>query len=117
MTPGRDVLDVGAVLGETYRIQALIGRGGMGAVWAAEHLRLPGKHVAVKVLLDAAAGGDEMLQRFRREAEIASRLGHRHIVEVLDFNNLPTGQPYIVLEYLQGETLARRLASGRLQLD
>jgi len=111
------LLDVGAVLGETYRIQSLIGRGGMGAVWAAEHLRLPGKHVAVKVLLDAAAGGEEMLQRFRREAEIASRLGHPNIVEVLDFNTLPTGQPYIVLEYLQGETLASRLASGRLQLD
>ena len=117
MNAGRDVLDVGAVVGETYRIEGLIGRGGMGAVWAAEHLRLPGKHVAVKVLLDAAAGGDEMLQRFRREAEIASRLGHPNIVEVLDFNTLPTGQPYIVLEYLQGETLAGRLASGRLQLD
>ena len=117
MDAGRDVLDVGAVLGETYRIQSLIGRGGMGAVWAAEHLRLPGKHVAVKVLLDAASGGEEMLQRFRREAEIASRLGHPNIVEVLDFNTLPTGQPYIVLEYLQGETLASRLASGRLQLD
>ena len=111
------LLDVGAVVGETYRIQSLIGRGGMGAVWAAEHLRLPGKHVAVKVLLDAAAGGEEMLQRFRREAEIASRLGHPNIVEVLDFNTLPTGQPYIVLEYLQGETLAARLVSGRLQLD
>jgi serine/threonine-protein kinase len=117
MDTGHDVLDVGAVLGETYRIESLIGRGGMGAVWAAEHLRLPGKHVAVKVLLDAAAGGAEMLQRFRREAEIASRLGHPNIVEVLDFNTLPTGQPYIVLEYLQGETLSARLASGRLQLD
>ncbi len=117
MDAGRDVLDVGAVLGETYRIEGLIGRGGMGAVWAAEHLRLPGKHVAVKVLLDAAAGGEEMLQRFRREAEIASRLGHPNIVEVLDFNTLPTGQPYIVLEYLQGETLAARLVSGRLPLD
>ena len=111
------MLDVGAVLGETYRIQALIGRGGMGAVWAAEHLRLPGKHVAVKVLLDATAGGDEMLQRFRREAEIASRLGHPNIVEVLDFNTLPTGQPYIVLEYLVGETLASRLTKGRIPLD
>ncbi|MGZ3480907.1 MAG: protein kinase domain-containing protein [Myxococcaceae bacterium] len=112
-----DVLDVGAVVAETYRIEGLLGRGGMGAVWAAEHLRLPGKHVAVKVLLDAAAGGDEMLQRFRREAEIASRLGHPNIVEVLDFNTLPSGQPYIVLEYLQGETLAARLAGGRLQLE
>jgi serine/threonine-protein kinase len=113
----RLLLEVGAVVAETYRIQALIGRGGMGAVWAAEHLRLPGKHVAVKVLLDAAAGGEEMLQRFRREAEIASRLGHPNIVEVLDFNTLPTGQPYIVLEYLQGETLAARLTHGRLQLE
>ncbi|MGZ3446204.1 MAG: serine/threonine-protein kinase, partial [Myxococcaceae bacterium] len=112
-----DVLDVGAVVAETYRIEGLLGRGGMGAVWAAEHLRLPGKHVAVKVLLDAAAGGDEMLQRFRREAEIASRLGHPNIVEVLDFNTLPSGQPYIVLEYLQGETLAARVAGGRLQLE
>jgi serine/threonine-protein kinase len=111
------LLDVGAVVGETYRIEGLIGRGGMGAVWAAEHLRLPGKHVAVKVLLDAAAGGDEMLQRFRREAEIASRLGHPNIVEVLDFNTLPSGLPYIVLEYLQGETLAARVSGGRLQLE
>lgn len=111
------MLDVGAVIGETYRIAGLIGRGGMGAVWAAEHLRLPGKHVAVKVLLQAAVGGEEMFQRFRREAEIASRLGHPNIVEVLDFNTLPTGQPYIVLEYLQGETLAARLAAGRILLD
>jgi serine/threonine-protein kinase len=111
------VLAVGAVVGETYRIHGLIGRGGMGAVWAAEHLRLPGKHVAVKVLLDPAVGGEEMFQRFRREAEIASRLGHPNIVEVLDFNTLPTGQPYIVLEYLQGETLATRLAAGRILLD
>jgi hypothetical protein len=111
------VLDVGSVVGETYRIHGLIGRGGMGAVWAAEHLRLPGKHVAVKVLLDPAVGGEEMFQRFRREAEIASRLGHPNIVEVLDFNTLPSGQPYIVLEYLQGETLATRLTAGRIPLD
>jgi len=117
MGTGRDVLDAGAVVGETYRIGSLLGRGGMGAVWAAEHLRLPGKRVAVKVLLDPAAAGEEMFQRFRREAEIASRLGHPNIVEVLDFNLLPSGQPYIVLEYLQGETLARRLRSGRLPLE
>src|SRR6516225_4710072 len=106
MDAGRDVLDVGAVLGEAYRIQSLIGRGGMGAVWAAEHLRLPGKHVAVKVLLDAAGCGDEMFRRFPREAEIPSWLGHHTIVELLDVNTLPIGQPYIVLEYLQGETLS-----------
>jgi serine/threonine-protein kinase len=117
MGTGRDVLDAGAVVGETYRIGSLLGRGGMGAVWAAEHLRLPGKRVAVKVLLDPAAAGEEMFQRFRREAEIASRLGHPNIIEVLDFNLLPSGQPYIVLEYLQGETLARRLRSGRVPLD
>jgi len=117
MGTGRDVLDAGAVVGETYRIGSLLGRGGMGAVWAAEHLRLPGKRVAVKVLLDPAAAGEEMFQRFRREAEIASRLGHPNIVEVLDFNVLPGGQPYIVLEYLEGETLARRLRSGPVPLE
>src|SRR5262244_116140 len=101
MESRRDVLDVGAVLGETYRIQALIGRGGMGAVWAAEHLRLPGKRVAIKVLL----GGERdeaTFSRFRREAEIASRLGHPNIVDVLDFNTLADGTPYTVLEFLDG---------------
>src|SRR5262249_19162196 len=69
--------------------------------------------VVVKVLLYGAT--DEVaLARFRREAEIGSRLGHPNIVQVLDFNTLPSGEPYIVLEMLSGEALSARLRRGRV---
>ena len=64
----------------------------MGAVWEAKHLRLPGKRVVVKVLLFGATDAI-VLARFRREAEIGSRLGHPNIVQVLDFNTLADGTP------------------------
>ncbi|MGO9066033.1 MAG: protein kinase domain-containing protein [Myxococcaceae bacterium] len=112
----QDALSVGGVVAETYRITHLLGRGGMGAVWAAEHLRLPGRQVAVKVLLAPGVASGEAFARFRREAEIASRLGHPHIVQVLDFHTLPSGEPYIVLELLRGETLAQRLQHGPMEM-
>jgi eukaryotic-like serine/threonine-protein kinase len=104
-----DEVRVGTVLRDTYEITDLIGRGGMGVVFGARHLRLPGKRVAVKVLQGEGALSPEQYARFRREAEIASRLGHPNIVEVLDFHSLESGTPYLVLEFLQGETLAKRL--------
>jgi eukaryotic-like serine/threonine-protein kinase len=103
----------GSVVADTYRITSQLGTGGMGSVWAAEHLRLPGKRVAIKVL-HAALASAEVLVRFRREAEIASRIGHPNIVEVLDFNSLPGGEPFLVMELLAGESLAARLRRGRL---
>jgi serine/threonine protein kinase len=113
----QDGLSVGGLVADTYRVTRLLGRGGMGAVWAAEHLRLPGRQVAVKVLLSPGVASGEAFARFRREAEIASRLGHPHIVQVLDFHTLPTGEPYIILELLQGETLAQRLQRGPVPLE
>ncbi len=110
-------LSAGGVVADTYRVTRLLGRGGMGAVWAAEHLRLPGRQVAVKVLLSSSLASGEAFARFRREAEIASRLGHPHIVQVLDFHTLPSGEPYIILELLQGETLAQRLQRGPLEME
>ena len=104
---------VGSIIAETYRVTSQLGVGGMGSVWTADHLRLPGKQVAVKVLHAALASG-EILLRFRREAEIASRIGHPNIVEVLDFNTLPGGEPFLVMELLSGESLAARLRRGRL---
>ena len=86
----------------------------MGAVWEAKHLRLPDKRVVVKVLLFGTTDA-VTLARFRREAEIASRLGHPNIVQVLDFNTLPDGAPFIVLELLQGESLAAPPKSGSLR--
>jgi serine/threonine-protein kinase len=109
-------LDVGVVVADAYEITHLLGKGGMGAVWAARHLRLPGKRVAIKVLLGGMDDA-QALARFRREAEVASRIGHAGIVEVLDFNQLADGTPYQVLEFLAGESLGARLARGRLPLE
>lgn len=103
-------LDVGSVLADTYEVTRLIGRGGMGEVWLASHRRLPGKQVAIKVLhLNGKPLSADALARFRREAEVATRINHPNIVEVHDFNTLPDGSPYLVLEFLQGESLASRL--------
>jgi eukaryotic-like serine/threonine-protein kinase len=110
-------LAVGSVVAETYQVTRLLGRGGMGSVWEANHLRLPGKRVAIKVLHTDAASDQESLARFRREAEIATRLGHPNIVEVHDFNTLPGGHPYLVLELLVGESLDARMRRGPMAPD
>jgi tRNA A-37 threonylcarbamoyl transferase component Bud32 len=115
-SPARSSIDVGSVIADTYTIEAVIGRGGMGAVFVASHKRLPGKKVAIKVL-HAELSGDEVQARFKREAEIASRLGHPNIVQVHDFNVMPDGTPYLVLEFLHGESLAQRLRNGPMPLE
>ncbi|HWU88080.1 MAG TPA: serine/threonine-protein kinase, partial [Kofleriaceae bacterium] len=104
------------MIAETYKIEALIGRGGMGAVFLASHRRLPGKKVAIK-LLHAELTDEEVVARFRREALITSQLNHPNIVDVTDFNVTPEGAPYLVLEYLHGESLAQRIKLGPMQLE
>ncbi|MEJ7598046.1 MAG: serine/threonine-protein kinase [Kofleriaceae bacterium] len=115
-SPKRVTVDVGSVIADTYTIEALIGEGGMGQVFLASHLRLPGKQVAIKLLHGGLEDAD-ILRRFAREAEIASRLGHPNIVGVVDTNLLSDGTPYLVLEYLQGESLSQRLKRGPLTLN
>ncbi len=112
----RASLVVGATIANTYTIEGLLGKGGMGSVFLCSHARLPGKRVAIKVLHTEVAN-PEVLARFRREAEIASKLGHANIVTVLDFNSLDDGTPYLVLEYLVGEALWERMRQGRQSLD
>ena len=111
------LLTPGLVVAETYEIDRLLGRGGMGEVWLARHRRLSGKQVAVKVLRLQGAVSSEALARFRREAEIAARLEHPNIVQVLDFNSLPSGEPFLVMELLKGESLAQRLLAGPMALE
>ncbi|WPB81016.1 protein kinase [Archangium violaceum] len=115
--PAASDIGVGAVLRDTYEITSLLGKGGMGTVFLARHRRLPGKQVAVKVLHNSASLNPELYARFRREAEIASQLGHPNIVEVLDFDTLQDGTPFLVMEYLRGESLEQRLAHGPLPVD
>ena len=115
-SPARSVIDVGSVIADTYKIEALIGRGGMGAVFVASHNRLPGKKVAIK-LLHAEVHDEDVMLRFRREAEIASRLGHPNICAVHDFNIMPDGTPYLVLDYLEGQTLAQKIKDGPIPLE
>jgi serine/threonine protein kinase len=98
----------GTVLGDTYRLVAKKGEGGMGAVYEALHLRL-NKKVAVKLMARELAANQEALARFHREAEITSRLGHPHLVTVVDFGTAPSGEPYMVMDYLEGEDLEHRI--------
>src|SRR5262245_61122557 len=112
----RAVIDVGSVIADTYVIEALLGRGGMGAVFLARHRRLDGKRVAIKILHTEIDDAD-IVARFKREAEIAAKLNHPNIVGVIDYNVAPDGTPYLVLDYLEGETLAQRIARGPISVD
>ncbi|MDP3506274.1 MAG: serine/threonine-protein kinase [Myxococcales bacterium] len=112
-----DALSPGMVVAGTFEVERLIGRGGMGEVWLGRHQRLSGKQVAIKVLHTQGPLPAEALARFKREAEIAVRLEHPNIVQVLDFNSLPSGQPFIVMELLKGESLSARLKHGPMSPD
>ena len=102
-------LSKGQVLHDTYRVRRLVARGGMGEVYEAEHVRLAQKRFAIKVLHEAVVEDPTSCTRFMMEAEIVSGLGHPHIVFITDFNELDSGQPYMVMEYLEGEELSVRL--------
>jgi tRNA A-37 threonylcarbamoyl transferase component Bud32 len=98
---------VGSVLNGTYRIEERLGAGGMGAVYAARHLRT-GRRYAVKALLPDARISPDALKRFEREATAASALGHPNIIGVHDFHE-SGGTHYLVMDLVNGETLDKRL--------
>jgi serine/threonine-protein kinase len=95
------------ILGGRYRLLHILGEGGMGTVWAAEHQLLK-KMVAVKLLLPQQLHGAAR-KRFEREARMAGSIGHPSIVKVFDLGHREDGAPYLVMEYLKGESLADRL--------
>ena len=93
-----------------------LGQGGMGAVWVGEHVEL-NFNVAVKFIDPRLAEDEHAKQRFRREAQAAAALKGRHAVSVFDYG-IDEGDPYIVMELLDGETLATRLdRDGRLSIE
>lgn len=106
-----DVLLPGAVVDGKYRIESLLGRGGMGAVYRAVHAGTD-RTVALKVIAGHFAGDQEYVERFRREARACGRLRHPGIVDVTDFGVATHGGhplPYLVMEFLDGRTLADHL--------
>ncbi|HEY0171228.1 MAG TPA: protein kinase [Pyrinomonadaceae bacterium] len=94
-----------------YRLDRLLGRGGMGAVYAGAHVELE-RPAAIKMLLPELGSDPQALKRFKREARAAARLNHPNVAGTYDFGTLPGGESYIVMELVEGETLRERLAAA-----
>src|SRR5215468_3557081 len=104
------------MLDDKYRIERLLATGGMGAVYLGVHVGLR-KRVAIKVL-NPQLNSAPMLERFHREAITASQIGHEGIAQVTDIGTSSDGEPFLVMEYLEGESLASRLkATGPLAVE
>jgi serine/threonine-protein kinase len=101
----------GDVLAGKYRVDRVLGEGGMGVVVAATHLQLD-QRVAIKFMQPEAFENPEALARFTREARAAVKLRSEHVARVLDTGRFENGAPYIVMEFLEGTDLARELAQG-----
>lgn len=120
-TRGKAALDSTPAIGPTpgdivgqYKVIEFLGEGGMGTVFSVEHVAL-GRQYALKVLRTRVIERDATAaQRFLREARTAARVRHPNIVDVFDFGHLPDGRPYFVMELLEGESLADRVARGPL---
>lgn len=105
--PKRDAL-FGQVLADRYRVLDLIGKGGMGKVYLAEHVAL-GKRVAVKVLNPAYTHRPDQVKRFLREAQAASTIGHENVIDITDFGEMANGSVFFAMEHLQGDDLGKLL--------
>jgi eukaryotic-like serine/threonine-protein kinase len=103
--------ETGRILAGRYRLEQLLGTGALGAVWRAHDVRLD-RPVAVKEMREALASDQRFVVRFRREAQVAGSLSHPNLLRVFDCS-LDRGRPFLVMEHVDGGTLAERLAGGR----
>src|SRR5207248_1154272 len=97
----------GDTIAERYILERPIAEGGMGSVWRARHRTL-GRRFAIKFLKTTILGGESLEQRFLREARMAASVQHRFVVDIVDFGVTAEAIPYMVMEFLQGESLERR---------
>jgi eukaryotic-like serine/threonine-protein kinase len=113
--PGGPESLVGSTLSGRYLIERLIGEGGMGAVYQAEHTHMR-KRLAVKVLHPEMSRMSEVVQRFEREAMAAAHIDHPNVAAATDFGKLEDGSFFLVLEYVEGKSLREAQSDGRLEL-
>ena len=106
---------IGTTISDRYRIERLLGEGGMGAVYQAEHT-LMRKRMAIKVLHPEMTRLPEVVARFEREAMAAAHIDHPHVVTATDFGKLEDGSFFLALEYVEGASLREVIALGRLEL-
>ncbi len=102
------LVGVGDVIAGKYEVERVIGEGGMGVVVSAMHVELQ-ERVAIKLMLPSLVGHTESATRFAREARATVRIKSEHVARLFDFGKLPDGSPFMVMEYLEGETLAQQL--------
>jgi serine/threonine protein kinase len=108
---------IGATIGGKYVVRAILGEGGMGTVYEAEHNAI-GRAIAIKVLHPQQMRKREAVKRFHQEARAAGAIGHPNICEVYDLGTLEDGRPYLVMEKLVGKTLADRIKEvGEVPID
>jgi len=107
------MLEVGSVIDGRFRIERILGKGGMGVVAVATHLQLE-QQIAIKVLHDAIADDPEVIERFLREARASVRLRSEHVCKVTDVGQLPSGAPYLLMELLEGNDLQTVIADEPL---
>ncbi|HET7132602.1 MAG TPA: protein kinase, partial [Gammaproteobacteria bacterium] len=105
-----DTLAPGTMVGE-YKLEQLLGRGGMGEVYGATHPVI-GKRVAIKVMSRECSASPANVERFVHEAKAVNAIGHSNIVDIFSFGRTPDQRCYFVMEWLQGESLRARLARG-----
>jgi tRNA A-37 threonylcarbamoyl transferase component Bud32 len=107
----------GKTLEGRYQVVRLLGSGGMGAVYEGRHV-VVGKRVAIKFLHAEFAANEEVLKRFYREAQAAAAIGHKSIIDIMDVGVSPESEPYLVMEYLEGEDLdGMLLRTGALSVE
>lgn len=113
--PSQSPVNPGEILAGKYRVERVLGAGGMGVVVSALHLELD-QRVAVKFLL-AQIASPEAVARFVREARAAVKIRSEHVARVIDVGRLDDGAPYMVMEYLEGRDLAAQLGHGPLAIE
>jgi len=107
---------IGTLLADRYRIDTLVGEGGMGRVYSAEHV-LMRKRLAVKVLRRELTRVPEVVARFEREAMAAGNIEHPNVAAATDFGKLPDGSVFLVLEFVSGHSLRDEIARGPFEVD